>query len=63
MRATMKATMKIGDLVKVTWIVRRDEGPIGIIVSEHKLNYDPLYFVLIDGNEFPFRQDQLEVIA
>ena len=59
----MKATMKVGDLVKVTWIVKRDEEPIGVIVSKHKQAYDPLYFVLIDGNEFPFRQDQLEVIA
>ena len=59
----MKATMKIGDLVKVTWIVKRDEEPIGVIVSKHKVNYDPMYFVLLDGNEIPFRQDQLEVIA
>ena len=56
----MKATMKIGDLVKVT---ETFGGPIGIIVSKHKEAYDPLYFVLIDGHEFPFRQDQLEVIA
>ena len=56
----VKATMKIGDLVKVTAFAN---PPIGIIISSHKENYDPLYFVLIEGNEFPFRQDQLEVIA
>ena len=56
--AIMKATMKIGDLVESTFT-----GRIGIIVSKHKENWDPLYFVLIDGNEYPFRQDQLKVIA
>jgi hypothetical protein len=62
----MKATMKIGDLVECTWSRHMEgnfERMIGIIVSRHKEAYDPLYFVLIDGNEFPFRQDQLEVIA
>ena len=56
--------MKVGSLVKVTALVTsRGWSPIGIIVSKHKVNYDPLYFVLLDGNEIPFRQDQLEVIA
>ena len=54
----MKATMKVGDLVEAGMMKM-----IGVIVSSHKEDYDPLYFVLIDGNEFPFRQDQLEVIA
>mgnify|MGYP003142715033 FL=1 len=62
----MKATMKIGDLVECTWSRRMDppfERMIGIIVSKHKQAWDPLYFVLLDGNEIAFRQDQLEVIA
>ena len=56
----MKATMKVGDLVKVTAYAN---PPIGIIVSKHKEAWDPLYFVLVDGYEYPYRQDQLEVIA
>ena len=52
--------MKVGDLVKVMVYAN---PPIGIIVSRHKEAYDPLYFVLIDGYEYPYRQDQLEVIA
>ena len=60
----MKATMKVGDLVKVTALVTSSgTSPIGIIVSKHKVDYYPMYFVLLDSNEIPFRQDQLEVIA
>ena len=60
----MKATMKVGDLVKVTALVTSSgTSPIGIIVSKHKVDYYPMYFVLLDGNEIAFRQDQLEVIA
>ena len=60
----MKATMKVGNLVKVTALVTSHGwSPIGIIVSKHKVDYYPMYFVLLDGNEIAFRQDQLEVIA
>jgi hypothetical protein len=56
--------MKIGNLVKVTALVTsRGWSPIGIIVSRHTVDNDPMYFVLLDGNEIPFRQGQLEVIA
>ena len=56
--AIMKATMKVGDLVEAGMMKM-----IGVIVSSHKEAWDPMYFVLIDGHEFPFRQDQLKVIA
>jgi hypothetical protein len=54
----------VGPLLKVGNLVIVGYGDmLGVIISRHKTGWDPIYFVQIGENQYPFRHDELKVIG